>query len=108
MTTNNTDLSDIQSVIKNELKYLKEKGFSIEFPSAGGCESSRAVLVRALKESVSKKGVHFRTSLSFLKEDPEATPQWLLSVRINNETTHNYRSKNFAAVIGYLENEYKK
>lgn len=108
MTTNNINLPDLQTVIGNELRYLKEKGFAVEFPSAGSCDSSRGVLVCASKECTSKKGVHFRAVLSFLKEKPESKPLWSLSVRINNELTHNYRSKNFAAAIAYLESEYRQ
>lgn len=108
MTTNNINLPDLQTVIGNELRYLKEKGFAVEFPSAASCESSRAVLVHATKESVSKKGVHFSAALSFLKENPESAPMWALSVKIDNDLTHNYRSKNFAAAIAYLDSEYRQ
>lgn len=108
MTTTDINSSDLQTVIKNELKYLKEKGFAIEFPSAAGSKSSRAILVCASKESTSKKGVHFRAVLSFLKEKTESRPLWSLSVKIDNKLTHNYRIKNFAAAISYLENEYRQ
>lgn len=108
MTTKNINPSNLQTVIGNELRYLKEKGFAVEFPSADSCEGSRAVLVHATKESVSKKGVHFRVTLSFLKENPESAPMWALSVKIDNDLTHNYRSKNFAAAIAYLDSEYRQ
>ena len=108
MTTTDINLPDLQTVIGNELRYLKEKGFAVEFPSADSCEGSRAVLVCASKESTSKNGVHFRVVLSFLKESPESAPMWALSVKIDNDLTHNYRSKNFAAAIAYLESEYRQ
>ena len=108
MTTTDINPSNLQTVIRNELKYLKEKGFAVEFPSAASCEGSRVVLVCASKESVSKKGIHFRVVLSFLKEKTESRPLWSLSVKIDNKLTHNYRSKNFAAVISYLDSEYRQ
>lgn len=108
MTTKNINPSSLQTVKGNELRYLKEKGFAVEFPSDDSCEGSRGVLVCASKECTSKKGVHFRAVLSFLKEKPKSKPLWSLSVRINNELTHNYRSQNFAAAIAYFESEYRQ